>query len=159
MHFGGNAHQAETAGWLHDISAIVPAAQRIEYTQQWGIAVFPEEAAAPMLLHQRQSAVLAAELFGVSDAAVLSAIGCHTTLKASPTTLDKIVFLADKVAWDGVAARHLIRTRSCGRSRCRWMRRAGATSTISGCAALLCSPSIRGSWRLITSFLITWEGE
>jgi predicted HD superfamily hydrolase involved in NAD metabolism len=104
VHFGGNAHQAETAGWLHDISAIVPAAQRIEYTQQWGIAVFPEEAAAPMLLHQRQSAVLAAELFGVSDAAVLSAIGCHTTLKASPTTLDKIVFLADKVAWDGVGA-------------------------------------------------------
>jgi predicted HD superfamily hydrolase involved in NAD metabolism len=102
--FGADVQQAEIAGWLHDISAVIPTAQRIEYAEQWGIAVFPEEAAAPMLLHQRQSAVLAAEIFGVADPAILSAIGCHTTLKGAPSELDKVVFLADKIAWDGVGA-------------------------------------------------------
>lgn len=102
--FGANERQAETAGWLHDISAVIPTAQRIEYARQWDIDVLPEEAAAPMLLHQRQSAVLAAEAFGIRDAAVLSAIGCHTTLKGSPSGLDKVMFLADKIAWDGDGA-------------------------------------------------------
>jgi HD superfamily phosphohydrolase YqeK len=30
----------------------------------------------------------------------LSAIGCHTTLKANASPLDKAVFVADKVKWD-----------------------------------------------------------
>jgi len=99
--FGANGRQAEIAGWLHDISAVIPAAQRLDYARQWRLEILPEEAAAPMLLHQRQSAVLAAKVFGVTDPAILSAIGCHTTLKAAPSALDKIVFLADKIAWDG----------------------------------------------------------
>jgi len=53
-----------------------------------------------MILHQKLSAVMAREIFGIGDAAVLSAIGCHTTLKASASTLDKVVFVADKIAWD-----------------------------------------------------------
>jgi HD superfamily phosphohydrolase YqeK len=36
----------------------------------------------------------------VDDAAVLSAIACHTTLGEHATPLDKVVFLADKIAWD-----------------------------------------------------------
>ena len=99
--FGEDGTKAETAGWLHDISAVIPAAQRLEYAQQWRIDILPEEATAPMLLHQKQSAVLAAGAFGVTDPAILSAIGCHTTLKMSPSALDKVVFLADKIAWDG----------------------------------------------------------
>lgn len=102
--FGADERQAKIAGWLHDISAVIPTGQRIQYARQWGIDVLPEEAAAPMLLHQKQSAVLAAEAFGITDAAVLSAIGCHTTLKGSPSELDKVVFLADKIAWDGAGA-------------------------------------------------------
>jgi HD superfamily phosphohydrolase YqeK len=53
-----------------------------------------------MLLHQRLSAVIAKERFGIHDGDVLSAIGCHTTLKARASLLDKVVFIADKVAWD-----------------------------------------------------------
>ena len=102
--FGANERQAEVAGWLHDISAIIPAAQRLDYARQWRIDILPEEAMAPMLLHQQQSALLATELFGVSDPAILNAIGCHTTLKTSPSALDKVVFLADKIAWDGSGA-------------------------------------------------------
>jgi HD superfamily phosphohydrolase YqeK len=54
-----------------------------------------------MIVHQKLSVVLARELFGVSDEDVLSAVGCHTTLKAGAGALDKVLFVADKVEWDG----------------------------------------------------------
>lgn len=53
-----------------------------------------------MLLHQKQSVVIARELFGVVDQAVLDAIGCHTTLRRNASRLDKVLFVADKLAWD-----------------------------------------------------------
>ena len=59
-----------------------------------------EEERAPIILHQKLSAVMASEIFGVEDEAVLCAIGCHTTLKANASVLDKVVFIADKVRWD-----------------------------------------------------------
>lgn len=52
------------------------------------------------LLVAAQAVRLAEELFGVSDAAVLSAIGCHTTLKPGASRLDMALFVADKLAWD-----------------------------------------------------------
>lgn len=63
--------------------------------------MLPEEARAPIVLHQKLSATIARDAFGISDAAVLSAIGCHTTLKPDPSLLDTVVFVADKIAWDG----------------------------------------------------------
>lgn len=97
---GANAEQAEAGGWLHDISTVIPNEQRIAAAEHWGVDVLAEEAAFPMIIHQKLSVVIARELFGVTDAAILSAIGCHTTLKANATLLDKVVFLADKLAWD-----------------------------------------------------------
>jgi HD superfamily phosphohydrolase YqeK len=44
--------------------------------------------------------VIARDVFAVRDSAVLSAIECHTTLKSGASVLDKVVFLADKIAWD-----------------------------------------------------------
>jgi predicted HD superfamily hydrolase involved in NAD metabolism len=98
--FGEDPQQAEIAGWLHDVSAAIPNANRLEAACAWGLEVMPEEASVPMLLHQRLSAVMARAWFGVTDENVLSAIRCHTTLRAGASTLDKVVFVADKVAWD-----------------------------------------------------------
>ena len=98
--FGTDVSLAEQAGWLHDISAVIPISERVAVSDAWGIDVLPEEIALPMILHQKLSVVLARELFGVDDPVVLSAIGCHTTLRANATLLDKVVFLADKIAWD-----------------------------------------------------------
>jgi predicted HD superfamily hydrolase involved in NAD metabolism len=95
-----NPDQAEIGGWLHDISAVIPTAERIHAAELWGLEVLPEEASFPMIIHQKLSVVLAREVFGVNDAGVLSAIGCHTTLKADASPLDKVVFVADKLAWD-----------------------------------------------------------
>jgi predicted HD superfamily hydrolase involved in NAD metabolism len=100
IRFDADTVRAEKAGLLHDISAIIPTVQRLSVARQWELAILSAEATAPMLLHQRLSAVIAQDLFDVRDDAVLSAIRCHTTLKAQASLLDKVVFIADKIAWD-----------------------------------------------------------
>lgn len=91
---------AERAGWLHDVSAVFPVAERALAARALGVAVLPEEDAFPLIVHQKLSVVLAREVFGTGDESVLSAVGCHTTLRANSTALDKVLFVADKVRWD-----------------------------------------------------------
>ena len=98
--FGASAEAAEVAGLLHDISAVIPNEERIVAAHTFGIEVLPEEATFPMIIHQKLSVVLARDLFGVTQPELLSAIGCHTTLKADASLLDKVVFVADKIKWD-----------------------------------------------------------
>ncbi len=98
--FNSDSAKAEQAGYLHDISAVIPNEKRIEFAQSQSVEILAEEIQVPMLIHQKLSVVLAREAFSVTDDEILSAIGCHTTLKASPTLLDKVVFVADKIAWD-----------------------------------------------------------
>lgn len=98
--FGEDPQKAEIAGWLHDISTVIPNGARIPLAERLGLDILLEERRLPMILHQKLSTVLARELFDVHDPAVLRAIGCHTTLRAAATGLDKAVFLADKIRWD-----------------------------------------------------------
>jgi predicted HD superfamily hydrolase involved in NAD metabolism len=100
LRFGAGQRQANIAGWLHDVSAIIPNTDRLEVARALNIPILPEEARFPMLLHQKISPVMAREIFGINDPEVLNAIGCHTTLKASASLLDKILFVADKLRWD-----------------------------------------------------------
>jgi predicted HD superfamily hydrolase involved in NAD metabolism len=98
--FGVNPLAAEAGGWLHDISAVWPDDQRLAAADALGIDVLPLERTWPKIVHQKLSVLLAREIFGVRDVDVLSAIGCHTTLKGGASSLDKVVFIADKLAWD-----------------------------------------------------------
>jgi predicted HD superfamily hydrolase involved in NAD metabolism len=98
--FESLAAKAEQAGYVHDISAVIPNERRLEVARSQLVDVLAEETQCPMILHQKLSVVIAREAFGVTDHDILSAIGCHTTLKANATRLDKVVFLADKMAWD-----------------------------------------------------------
>jgi predicted HD superfamily hydrolase involved in NAD metabolism len=100
LRFGEDGRSAQIAGWLHDVSNVFPNAQRVQIAWQLGVEILPEESIAPMVLHQKLSAVMAHDIFGITEEAVLSAIGCHTTLKANASPLDKVVFIADKIAWD-----------------------------------------------------------
>jgi predicted HD superfamily hydrolase involved in NAD metabolism len=95
-----NPTQAHTAGWLHDVSAIFPASERVQIARALGLEVLAEEDRCPMIVHQKLSRLMAQEIFGVTDALILDAVGCHTTLRPQPTTLDKVLFVADKLAWD-----------------------------------------------------------
>jgi predicted HD superfamily hydrolase involved in NAD metabolism len=98
--FGTDPEACETAGWLHDISAVIPNHQRIEASRLLGIEVLPEEEQFPMIIHQKLSKVMAGEIFQVDNIEILNAVGCHTTLRAQATLLDQILFVADKLAWD-----------------------------------------------------------
>lgn len=91
---------AVLAGWLHDISAVIPNAARLSAARQLGLEVLPQEAEVPLLLHQKLSAVIAEEIFGIKETGILGAIRCHTTLKTAPSPLETLVFVADKLAWD-----------------------------------------------------------
>jgi len=92
--------KAQIAGWLHDISAIIPRDLQLEFAESLDIDILPEERTYPLLLHQKLSAVIAREIFSVCDQLILNAIESHTTLKANSSSLDKIVFVADKQKWD-----------------------------------------------------------
>ena len=98
--YGMDQQQAETAGWLHDISAVVPNDERLAFSQKLGLEILPEEAEVPLLLHQKISAEIARELFNIQDQTILNAICCHTTLKSQPTPMETLLFVADKLAWD-----------------------------------------------------------
>ena len=98
--FDSDPHKAELGGYLHDISAVIPTAERIEFAHSKGVEVLAAEEQCPMILHQKLSVVIAKEIFDIADNKVLSAIGCHSTLKANASLLDKVVFLADKISWD-----------------------------------------------------------
>ncbi len=98
--FGANVEHCVQGALLHDISGVVPNADRVTLAQQLGIDLLPEEISFPMITHQKLSVVFAREVFHIHEPDVLSAIGCHTTLKAEFTLTDQIVFLADKISWD-----------------------------------------------------------
>jgi predicted HD superfamily hydrolase involved in NAD metabolism len=98
--FSADEANAEVAGWLHDISAVIPNKERLEVARANNLEVLPEEEKLPMIIHQKLSRLIAKKVFDVSDEEILSAIKCHTTLKAKASLLDKIVFVADKIAWD-----------------------------------------------------------
>lgn len=98
--FGGSAAKSETAAWLHDISAIVPKQERIQVARALGLEVLPEEEQFPMIIHQKLSVPISRGVFGVNDPDVLAAVECHTTLRAKASLTEKIVFVADKIAWD-----------------------------------------------------------
>lgn len=99
-HFSTNERKAEIAGWLHDISAVVPNEERIGMARANKLEVLPAEEKLPMIIHQKLSRLIAKDVFHIHDEEILSAIECHTTLKANASPLDKIVFVADKIAWD-----------------------------------------------------------
>ena len=90
----------ELSGYLHDISAIVAPDDMMTYAMKQEWYVDEAERKYPFLLHQRISEVIAREYFAVEDARILSAIKCHTTLKAYPSPYDLALFVADKLAWD-----------------------------------------------------------
>lgn len=94
-------NKAYIAGLLHDIGGVYPNNERIERAENFGISLLAEEYEFPLMIHQKLSKWLAEEKFKITDIEILEAVECHTTLHANYTKLDLILFLADKISWDG----------------------------------------------------------
>lgn len=88
------------AALLHDIGAIIKPQDMLEIIKCKNERLDEAEKRFPFILHQRISKIIAKKYFHIDDDNILNAIECHTTLKASPTAYDMIVFLADKISWD-----------------------------------------------------------
>ena len=98
--YGLDEESAIIAGLLHDISEIIPHDHMVDWATELGINGLEEELSYPIILHQRLSKELAKEIFKVEDINILNAIECHTTLKASPSPYDMLLFVSDKIVWD-----------------------------------------------------------
>ncbi len=98
--YGLNESKCRAAGLLHDISAVIKPADMLHYVTSHSLPICEAEARYNFLLHQRMSRFVAEAHFGITDSAVLSAIACHTTLRANATPYDMVLFIADKLAWD-----------------------------------------------------------
>ena len=100
VRFGADPALCKEAALLHDLAAILPREEMKQAALDEGAALDPAEERYPLLLHQRFSSVIAREWLGIRKQKVLSAIRCHTTLKAAPSPEEMVVFLADKISWD-----------------------------------------------------------
>lgn len=98
--FGLDEEKCYIAGILHDVSCVIMPNDMLEYAKKHNWNICPAEECYPFLLHQRLSAVVAEEFFGVLDDEILSAIRCHTTLKSQANAYQMALFVADKLAWD-----------------------------------------------------------
>ncbi len=98
--YGADAETAEFAALAHDLGVVVPDRDKLALARQMGIEVGTVEQRKPMLLHGPIAAAVLAEKLEVRDEDVLNAVRYHTTLRAGASKLEKIVFLADKIAFD-----------------------------------------------------------
>lgn len=88
------------ASLLHDISVIMSPDKMYQLALERHLIIDELEEKYHFLSHQRISKIIAREIFFVEDKDILSAIECHTTLKKDASDYDKVIFLADKIAWD-----------------------------------------------------------
>ncbi len=99
--FGLAGEKGLMAGYLHDTGRVFPSSQYLKTAEAIGVEILPLEREKPVLLHQKLSRDMAKVIFKIADRDILSAIGCHTTLKEKPAKLDMILFIADKLSWEG----------------------------------------------------------
>jgi HD superfamily phosphohydrolase YqeK len=88
------------AALLHDISNVIPVPQMLHSAEELGIEILDDERKYARSVHQKLSAVMAREIFGITDADVLQAIESHTTYRSTAEMVDKILFVADKISWE-----------------------------------------------------------
>lgn len=98
--YGVSHEKASLAALLHDCAKFFSNHQLIAYAQQHHIKIDRVSQYDPQLLHGPVGAVLANEIYGITDKDIKNAISCHTTGRKNMTKLDKIIFLADFIEKD-----------------------------------------------------------
>lgn len=98
--FGVDVAQAVLAGSCHDLAAVVPHHEAVSVAESLGLAPDPIERAVPLLLHGAIGAAVLHRKLGVGDAEVLDAVRYHTTSRPGAGALERVVFVADKLALD-----------------------------------------------------------
>lgn len=103
--FGADVRMARLAGHAHDLAAVVPHAEIIPVAESWGVPLSEADRAIPQVVHGPLAAAVLHARLGVKDEPILDAVRYHTTLRQGAALLEKIVFLADKLAYDPTTSR------------------------------------------------------
>lgn len=88
------------AALAHDLAAVVPVAEMPAVAEAMGLQVDDAGRAIPQLLHGPIAVAALAAKLDASDRDLLNAVRYQSTLRAGASTLEKIVFVADKLAHD-----------------------------------------------------------
>lgn len=96
-HWKLDVAKAELAAQAHDVCRITPARDLLRMAKEHGLAVTASDDAFPVFLHGPVGAEVLKSEFGLSDNEVLDPIRYHTMGREQMTTLDKVLFLADKL--------------------------------------------------------------
>ena len=97
MAYGYDMNKAMLAGLLHDCAKCIANTEKLDLCEEHHILVSTVEHDNPGLLHAKLGAVLAEEIYKVTDSDILHAIKVHTTGEANMNLLDKIIFVADYI--------------------------------------------------------------
>lgn len=95
--YGLEEQRVMLAALLHDCARELGDERLMEYALQEGIPIGETEQELPVFLHGPVGAVMVRKNFGVHDLQVLRAISVHTTGAAKMGSLEKVVFIADKI--------------------------------------------------------------
>jgi predicted HD superfamily hydrolase involved in NAD metabolism len=98
--FGVDVARAVLAASCHDLAAVVPPHEAVSVAERLGIAPDPVQRTAPILLHGAIGAAVLGSRLGVADAEVLDAVRYHTTSRPGAGALERVIFVADKIALD-----------------------------------------------------------
>ena len=97
MRHGESPRDARLAGLLHDLARLYAAPELIAQCEARGLTIDAYERAFPIVLHARLGARIAAERYGITNEAILSAIAKHTLAAEQMSRLDCIIYLADSL--------------------------------------------------------------
>jgi len=97
--------EARLAGLCHDLAAVVPKTELIAIAAAWGVPLTAADRQIPQVLHGPIAAAVVGAKWPGANQQVLEAIRYHTTLRAGAGALEKVVFVADKIAYDPTTPR------------------------------------------------------
>ncbi|MGD9581997.1 MAG: bis(5'-nucleosyl)-tetraphosphatase (symmetrical) YqeK [Vampirovibrionia bacterium] len=95
--FGADEDKAAIAGLLHDCAKFIKKEEMFEFLLRRNIHIIDDTINSPAILHALASEYLARHEYHIDDPEILSAISNHTLGNTNMKTLDKIVFVADKI--------------------------------------------------------------
>lgn len=93
--YGEDIEKARKIGIAHDIAKEMPKEEAILYAKENGIVFDEIESKEPGLWHSKLGADIAVKKFGFTPD-MAEAITYHTTGNVNMTTMDKIIYIADK---------------------------------------------------------------
>lgn len=105
-------HQADiekalVAGLLHDCAKGLSSEKKLRLCEKYQLPVSESEKKNPGLLHAKLGAYLANVKYDIEDSEILDSITYHTTGRPEMSLLDKIVYIADYIEPNRMAAPNL----------------------------------------------------